>query len=444
MDPTDIALVKATATLTLALAAIACRSPAGSAPVHRAVDVDGDGRADRFEVVAADGTVIRATPAPASGSDPERTLVLAIDGIPHEMFARLQEEGLFGGFFPAAEMVAPFPSLTDVSFTALFRTAPSAAYEDRYYDRAENRMGGGIEDRVSGEYRDLAPFHAVFDWEEPRLWGGFVYLVPERVALAELAKAEEVLRESEDPELVVYLGSTDGLGHEEGWRGLEAHLRRVDRVLLRFLAEGGGSRRVVLLSDHGMSRGGTRRLDLERALARAGFRIGERIDGPDDVVAPAYGLIGSVQIYTMCGREEDVARAVATEEGVDFAAWREGGGFAAVDARGRTDLADRAGSDYPNLLERVAEGVRNHTTHPASVFLSLEDGWHWGLRLFEPFVSLEGTHGSARYEQSVGFVASNVDRLPARLAAEEIYPWLGLSHPPAPEADFVDPCPDGR
>ncbi len=40
---------------------------------------------------------------------------------------------------------------------------------------------------------------------------------------------------------------------------------------------------------------------------------------------------------------------------------------------------------------------------------------------------MKGTHGSATVDASVGFVASNVDRLPGTLRADELYPYLGLS-----------------
>ncbi|MGH7563494.1 MAG: alkaline phosphatase family protein [Gemmatimonadota bacterium] len=434
-------LERAAALLLLSMGAVTCASIDAERRQARAVDEDGDGRADRFEVLGRQGTVERVTRAPLPGSDPERTLILAIDGVPYDVFAELQREGLFDGFFPASRMLAPFPSLTDVSFTALFRTAPSEAYEDRYYDRRAGELRGGIRERIAGDYRALAPFHEVFDWEQPGTWGGVAYLVPARVAEAELISAAEFIRESDDPELVVYLGSTDALGHEEGWEALRRHLRRIDEKLTGLLAEGRGGRRVVLLSDHGMSDGGSRRFDLERALEAGGYRLADRIESPTDVVVPAYGLIGSIPLYTSCGEEEGVARAIVAAEGADFAAWLAGDRVEAVDSAGSADPLDRPAELYPDLERRVSAGLRYPTPHPANVFLSLAAGWHYGLALFEPFVSLAGTHGSASYRQSVGFVASNVDRTPAWLDAAEVYPWLGLDREPFVMPPFAPPCP---
>jgi hypothetical protein len=274
--------------------------------------------------------------------------------------------------------------------------------------------------------------------------GGAVFLVPGRVAEAELLAAAEFIREhDDDPELVVYLGSTDGLGHEEGRDALRGHLERIDDVLTVLLAEGVGSRRVVLLSDHGMSDGGSRRFDLERALEAGGYRLADRIDGPADVVVPAFGLIGSIQLYSRCGEEEALARAIVNAEGADFAAWIEGDRIEAVDAAGSADPLDRPDDLYPDLRRRVSVGLRYPTPHPANLFVSLKTGWHYGLALFEPFVSLAGTHGAASYDQSVGFVASNVDRMPPSLDAAEVYPWLGLSREPVPPPPFEPFCAAG-
>ncbi|MGH7543352.1 MAG: alkaline phosphatase family protein, partial [Gemmatimonadota bacterium] len=248
-------------------------------------------------------------------------------------------------------------------------------------------------------------------------------------------------------ELVLYMGSTDAVGHVGGREALRKHLLRVDEILDRFLASGGGRHRVVLLSDHGMSEESSRLFPLEAALDRAGFRLADTVRDTLDVVAPAYGLVGSIQLYTAPGQEEAIARAVVAQEGADFAVWRDGvrsaaegldgrgreGGPAllpsrigAVDGEGSVDPLDRPADLYPMLRERVRRALDEPTHHPADVLVSLEDGWHFGSALFDGVVEIRGTHGSARASSSVGFLASNVDRTPASIAAWEAWPWLGL------------------
>jgi hypothetical protein len=286
----------------------------------------------------------------------------------------------------------------------------------------------------------VAPFHELFDWEPPHLWGVTIYYFPMTVSRAELHRIEEILHTSEDEELVLYFGGTDALGHVRGRKGLEECLRLVDRVVRGFLAAGGAERRVVLFSDHGTTAVPSRRMDLEAALAKGGYRLRSRLETTGDVVAPAYGLVGAITLYTRCGDEAGVARALARAPEVDFAAWREGDRVRAVSGDDEADPLDRPPDRYPDLRARVERGLRSYVAHPASVVVSLADGWHYGSGLFDALARMRGTHGSATEGASVGFVASNVDRLPETLGADEVYPYLGLSRTPEPPPAFVDPC----
>ncbi len=426
--------------LVVVVLGAACRTGLRTRPSTRAADVDGDGRVDRIVTVDERGQITRVVEAPEPGSDPEKTVVIAIDAVPWELFVKVQKEGLFTEFFPPAKMIAPYPSLTNIGYTAIFGTAPVLGYEDRYYDPEANKVRGGVSDRLFNRYKGVAPFHDVFAWEPPHLWGVGIYYFPGTITKAELRKIEQILHESEEDELVLYFGGTDALGHVRGWKGLEEYLHLVDQVIRGFLAAGGAERRVVLFSDHGTSAVPSQRVDLKKAMKGAGFNLRKHIDGPQDVVAPAYGLVGSIQLFTQCGQEEAVARAVLAAEGVDFVFWRDGDGVAALDPEGSADPLDRPEDEYPDLRRRVEEAARNHTANPASVFVSLKDGWHYGSGLFEFLADMKGTHGSARATSTLGFVASNVDRLPDTLRAEEVYPWFGLSREPEPPRELSDPC----
>jgi hypothetical protein len=424
-----------------ALVVSGCQTGLRPLPNMRGTDLDGDGRTDRIQTLDQDGRVVGVVEAPEPGSDPDRTVVIAIDAVPYAVFEKVQREGLFDAFFPAARMIAPYPSLTNIGYTAILRTDPVLGYEDRYYDPVENNMRGGVADRLFNRFKSVAPFHDVFAWEPPHLWGVGIYYFPGTITKAELHEIEEILHASDEKELVLYFGGTDALGHVRGWGGLEEYLHLVDRMLRGFLAAGGGSRRVVLFSDHGTSAVPSRRVDLEKALKAGGLHLRRRLDDPGDVVVPGYGLVGSIQLFTVCGQEEIVAHAVLAAEGVDFVFWRDGDGVVALSADGRADPLDRPLDEYPDLRRRIEEAAHNHTAHPASVFASLKDGWHYGSKMFEFLADMKGTHGSARATSTLGFVASNVDRLPDTLRAEEVYPWLGLSREPRPPRPFGDPCP---
>ena len=113
--------------------------------------------------------------APAPGSKPARTVVLALDAVPYAVFARLQQQGLFREFFPAARMVAPFPSLTNVGYAAILKTAPVLGYEDKYYDPVGNHVAWRGRGQARESLQGGRLFHEAFDWEPPHLWGAHVY-----------------------------------------------------------------------------------------------------------------------------------------------------------------------------------------------------------------------------------------------------------------------------
>ena len=54
-------------------------------------------------------------------------------------------------------------------------------------------------------------------------------------------------------------------------------------------------------------------MDLEDTLKAHGFRLRSRIDGPHDVVTPAYGLVGSIQLYTSLKKQRVPAELIVYE-----------------------------------------------------------------------------------------------------------------------------------
>jgi hypothetical protein len=172
-------------TVLLALLMAGCATGLRRPAITVGIDLDADWRVDRIETIE-EGRVKRVVEAPPPGSKPARTVVIAIDAVSYEVFARLQRQGLFREFFPAARMIGPFPSLTNAGYAAILKTARGLGYEDRFYDPVRNRVGGGVFDRLRNQYRRAAPFHELFDWEPPSFWGVTIYKFPMTVSKAEL------------------------------------------------------------------------------------------------------------------------------------------------------------------------------------------------------------------------------------------------------------------
>ena len=120
-------------------------------------DLDGDTRVDRIETIEK-GRVARVVDAPPPGSKPQRTVVIAIDAVPYVVFARLQRQGLFREFFPAARMIAPLPSLTNVGYAAILKTAPVLASRTATTTRSRMRSGAGSSTGSGSATREWPPF----------------------------------------------------------------------------------------------------------------------------------------------------------------------------------------------------------------------------------------------------------------------------------------------
>ena len=189
--------------------------------------------------------------------------------------------------------------------------------EDKYYDPvARTASVGGVADRLGNRYKQVAPFHEVFDWEPPHLWGVTIYYFPMTVSRAELRKIEQILHSSEDDELVLYFGGTDALGHVRGMagpRGVPAPRGPGRSGASWPRGAPSGASCCSRTTGRRPSRAGG--WTSAAALEKGGYRLKSRLERPGDVVAPAYGLVGAIPLYTRCGEEEAVARAVAARAG---------------------------------------------------------------------------------------------------------------------------------
>jgi hypothetical protein len=416
-----------------------------------------------------------AVPATRAGAPP-RTLVLALDGVPHRVVEQAREAGAFSGWPPTSRLIAPFPSMTNVSFTLMTErlgTGPAAGYELQHYDWERDEVTGG---------NPLRYAERSFDWKErfdvaSKSLGQklAVYTRPLRHVGRQLKETERALAEPAPETLMVHLSATDALQHLKGDEPtllvVLALDEWIDDARERHRLRHGRDLRVLLLSDHGNSCRKIRRVSgLKRHLRDAGLRPAKHLRRPHDVVVSTFGMAGYGALYTGPEHAETAARAVVRGEGVDLAAWRVGpqelrvvgrAGEAAVcwagddqarvryayqplrgdpldllaardrlaergllDAQGHADDRDwlRASADgsYPDALNRLAEGlVGEHLRNRATVLVSMLPGRAWGWKTAAAFAwlrggRLEGTHGGLDHDSSAGFLlASDPELRPA-------------------------------
>lgn len=385
---------------------------------------------------------------------PQR-LILALDGIPYDVFADLQQRGHFGNFRPAARMVSTFPSLSDVSFAAIGGGEPPEGYQNMRFDPVRNRVVGNTLGSLSSR------LHPNLDADSPahssahRMIG---YMAAYRVSLKDMREmGREVLR-SPNATYVAYLEETDAVLHVEGRPGAERFLLKLDAFLLdlqeKVRARTGRELLVDIVSDHGstMVKGDVVRL--EPRLRECGFNRRSRLDRPTDVAYSLAGIISSVAISVAPAQAEALARCLAPLEGVDLVAIDRGNAVGVLTGDGEAEVrvqpgdgerylytalrgdplgllvgADRPERSFsqaelfqasraasrPDPLRRLWMAFHGAVQRPTPVLLSLADGYEAGnaqVRALARIRGRAGTHGSMTRLASLGVLASTWRDMP--------------------------------
>lgn len=394
------------------------------------------------------GDPVVAADVPAADAPPQR-LVLALDGIPYALFSELQQQGHFADFRPAARMVAPFPSLSDVSFAAIGGTPPPAGYQVMRFDPERNKVVGNTWFSLSSQA------HPGFasDSGEHSSWHRMIgYVAAYHVALFDMHRIGEEVLASHKPTFVAYLEQSDAVMHVEGRAGGTRLLLELDRYLQQLQAEvrarTGRGLMVDIVSDHGSTMERGRNMPIEEALRACGFDRRKRIESDHQVAFSYAGIIGAVAITARPTQVDAVAHCLAPLDGVDLVAADVGDHVLVLTADGAAevrlapgdeeaylylplhgdplDLAGgkpgqrrfveaelfRASVDAarPDPLRRLWRAFHGAVEHPSPILVSLADGREAGNETIRALAQLRGragTHGSMTRRASLGVIASN-------------------------------------
>jgi hypothetical protein len=406
-----------------------------------------------------------AAPASPTASPSTRYLVIVMDGVGYDLAAEMHRKGELKYFLPPSPLIVAFPSDTNPALVELLApvgAVPAAGYEDHHFDPAENRMRGGIFHRFSRETFIEDNYRGLFDYHPHPVRMTVEYAVPvlgpALNGAINLSRIKEEFRQSDEPLFLAYFDATDTAAHLGGKWLVRAQMRQLDRLA-------GELRRkhnveIIVLSDHGNDHRWLRRTNLAPALARAGFRVEGKLADDRSVVLPQYGLISNAVLYTRPGREAAAAEAVLKAKGVDLAVYREADSLVVVSEKGRARIARRQDADgtehfrydagegdplqlkcvveefsragfadaegfisednwleataghlYPDPLRRLWRASNGLVEHPASVLVSLKDGYYTGSIWLNLFAWMQATHGSLRRAQSLGIVLSTTPAL---------------------------------
>lgn len=382
---------------------------------------------------------------------PQR-LVLAVDGVPYGLFAELQQQGHFAAMRPVARMVAPFPSLSDVSFAAIGGNTPPVGYQVMRFDPVSNHVVGNTLLSLSSQAHPNLPA----DSDEHSPWHRMIgYVAAYHVALHDLDRIGDELLESHKATFVGYIDQSDALLHVEGRKGAIRFLLKLDDFLAdlqaRVRARTGRELLIDIVSDHGSTLMKGRNVRLDRQLRSCGYRRRSRIENDSDVAYSLAGIIGSVAINARPARVDDVGRCLARADGVDLVAitrndrvavltgsgeeaelWPTPGASEAysyhnlrgdplrllgTDAASGTRSFDEAAlfartadAAYPDPLRRLWRAFHGAVQQPTPILVSLSDGREAAFRTVRALAAVRGragTHGSMTRAASLGVFTSN-------------------------------------
>ena len=410
-----------------------------------------------------------------------RYLVVAVCGVGYSLVQEMYARGELQNFQPPSALVVSFPSLTSPSLSEILRplgAPPARGYEDYYFDPEQNRMRGGFFHRFSRKHFIAGSFRDVFDYHPHPILMTLEYSVPVlgawlggRITWRRIRKRFE---QSDQIFYVAYLDATDPMAHIGSKRFVRGLLTRIDREVPRLRQRADGPIEVIVFSDHGNDFRPFQRAPLARALEQSGFQLQKNLRGPRSVVFPQYGLVGSAALYVQPGAEPEVAAALRNVEGVALLSYRSGPAIVVENASGSAHLLrqgpsycyqpqtgdplelkqtlqhfraeGKGGADgctsaetwwqatqnhiYPDPLRRLSSGFEEIVAQPASLLVSLKDGYYVGNRLLDFFSRLRATHGNLGREQSLGFVLTTAAPLPPFLRGDQLWKMLSAQTPP--------------
>jgi len=270
-----------------------------------------------------------------------RRLLLGLDGVPLEVIEAAMTRGMFDQFGKPSRLLSPFPTMTNVALSTMFRATPPPGYESLYFDNTAGELRGGISKYIGRRTPDKIPssYMDELDYQEPLPFEFLVYVAPEKVCLADFERFKQRFRLApRNQDYFAFIKATDGLLHLRGPEKLLSMLRHLDEILRELQDFCGDETEIILFSDHGMNLQENRRAPLQTHLRRAGFQTTNKLAGArerqairndgrakNEVAIPAFGLCGYAALY--CANEDvirNVARAVIDLEGVDFCVQRDG------------------------------------------------------------------------------------------------------------------------
>lgn len=429
-------------------------------------------------------------PPQAAAPAPVETVVLAADGLSYRAFKAAQAQGLFKEFTSAGAHVAPFPSMTDLSWSTIMDTANIfgdagriKSVEATYFDESTQSVQGDPRDY----YRRLAfpkYYMGAFDSFFNPYVEGLMYFPTDEVPKLEIRTVVDELTSGPSKKVLMgYVGAVDSTAHTQKDRlfpvmkVLDAEVKR----LIKTFKDKGRDVEVVLVSDHGnigrFEEGASEvpltGIDIVEPLKNAGFNFVQQLKDDKDVSAPllALGTWGPVYLKNR-QHMPAVINAFRTQTWFDLAVYINRNSAAdtvmtVVSENGEAQVQyDKVNklyyynsivgnplkmpkmyisnkttkrpmkpddilriasmTPYPDSIYRLIESASERNFDFPDFILTLKNGYYIKSSLGS-FTTMFRTHGSLTAASSFGLMASTKRQIPGQIRSKDILPYLNVN-----------------
>ncbi|MEK6774934.1 MAG: hypothetical protein AABY64_13415 [Bdellovibrionota bacterium] len=407
-------------------------------------------------------------------------IYLGVDGFSFEAMVTAQKRGLFKEFQFGAH-VAPFPSMSDVSWNSVMKTSEIFGEQGRlrsaeavYFDESTGSVGGDVRDF----YRRLAHpkyYMGGFDIFFNPYLEGLMYFPTNEIPKLEIKNViDDILASEEKPVISAFIAGPDSMAHTQHGK-LYPILKILDQELKRLsegMKEKGLIPHIVLVSDHGnvgrFAEGANEvellKIELSDVAKKYGFRMVNTLVKDEDIAIPLLAL-GSwapvfiknqklrgqflkkisgekwfdLGMYITKQTSQQIHIHVVSNEGeADLIfdkinnrySWNvlSGNvlGIASFNnyAEGKT-TALAAKSKYPDAFYRIVRSAMSKDFDFPDILITSKDGYCFDNSLSE-FTKMYRTHGSLTAGSTLGVVASNFNQVPLQLRSQDILEYFGI------------------
>lgn len=427
--------------------------------------------------------------AQAAPQEQVQTIVLGVDGFSYAAFQEAQRQGLFKEFTSAGAHIAPFPSMTDLSWSTITHTAELfgaagriKSVEATYFDESSQSVQGDPRDyyrRLAFPKYYMGAFDAFFN---PYVEALMYFPTIEVPKLEIKSVIDDLIAAKPKKILTGYVGAADSTAHTQlnrlfpVLRTLDAEVKR----LLQSYKEKGQNVEVVLVSDHGnigrFQEGKTETelsgVEVSDIVKRAGLNFVQQLKTDQDVAMPLLAL-GSwapvylknrknmipliaefrketwfdMAVYLNRNSNTETLMTVITGDGEAKIQYNKVTGMyyylpmqgnplqipkqfhsspSTLKAMTTTDaLKATYYTPYPDSLFRLIESASERNFDFPDFILTIKDG-NFIKNSLGAFVKMYRTHGSLTKASSSGLIASTRRKLPPQVRSKDMLPLLGI------------------